>query len=120
MSQPQAVNQKLLYQLNTQNPPKSHDRQVLTEAKSSSVTDSEGMEIDQVFKKLTAALQKDSPEDLKKLLEELTLVNMMDVGGQLAFLDVLPTLTVGPALYLLFFRLDQELNKTLSCTILLS
>ena len=68
-------------------------------------------EIKDAFEKLTAILQSDSPEDLKRLLEELTMINMTDVGGQPAFLDMLPALTSGPALYLLFFRLDQELNK---------
>ena len=75
------------------------------------LSDAEEMEIDKAFKKLTAVLQKDSPDDLKQLLKALTLANMMDVGGQSAFLDVLPTLTIGPALYMLFFRLDQDLTK---------
>ena len=75
------------------------------------LTDSEEVEIKNAFEKLTTILQSDSPEDLKRLLEELTMINMTDVGGQPAFLDMLPALTIGPALYLLFFRLDQELGK---------
>ena len=75
------------------------------------LTDSEEIEIKDAFKKLTTILQSDSPEDLKRLLEELTMINMTDVGGQPAFLDMLPALTIGPALYLLFFRLDQDLDK---------
>ena len=71
----------------------------------------EKSEIDDAFKKLTTILQSDSPEDLKRLLEDLTMINMTDVGGQPAFLDMLPALTIGPALYLLFFRLDQELQE---------
>ena len=39
------------------------------------------------------------------------MINMTDVGGQPAFLDMLPALTIGPALYFLFFRLDQQLGK---------
>ena len=73
--------------------------------------DTEKSEINDAFKKLTTILQSDSPEDLKRLLEDLTMINMTDVGGQPAFLDMLPALTIGPALYLLFFRLDQELRK---------
>ena len=76
-----------------------------------SLSDSEELEIHNAFEKLTTILQSDSPEDLKRLLEELTMINMTDVGGQPAFLDMLPALTIGPALYFLFFRLDQELSK---------
>ena len=71
----------------------------------------EEIEIQNAFEKLTTILKSDSPEDFKRLLEELTMINMTDVGGQPAFLDMLPALTIGPALYLLFFRLDQELDK---------
>ena len=35
-----------------------------------------------------------------------------DTGGQPAFLEMLPALTMGPALYLIFFRLNQELKQT--------
>ena len=77
----------------------------------SDLSDSEELEIESAFEKLTTILQSDSPEDLKRLLEELTMINMTDVGGQPAFLDMLPALTIGPALYFLFFRLDQELSK---------
>ena len=74
-------------------------------------TDLEEKEIKDAFDKLATILQSDSPEDLKRLLKELIMINMTDVGGQPAFLDMLPALTNGPALYFLFFRLDQELSK---------
>ena len=77
----------------------------------SGISDAEETEINVAFDKLTSILQSDSPEDLKRLLEDLTMINMTDVGGQPAFLDMLPALTIGPALYFLFFRLDQELRK---------
>ena len=73
--------------------------------------DSEMAEIDKSFDELTNILQSDSPEELYLLLKALTLINMSDVGGQPEFLDVIPALTVGAALYLLFFRLDQEVHK---------
>ena len=75
------------------------------------LSDKEKSEINDAFKNLTTILRSDSPEDLKRLLEDLTMINMADVGGQPAFLDMLPALTIGPALYLLFFRLDQELQE---------
>ena len=84
----------------------------VTEVKRSvRLSDTEKSEINDAFKNLTTILQSDSPEDLKRLLEDLTMINMADVGGQPAFLDMLPALTIGPALYLLFFRLDQELQE---------
>ena len=73
--------------------------------------DSEMAEINKSFDELASILQSDSPEELYHLLKALTLVNMSDVGGQPEFLDVIPALTVGAALYLLFFRLDQEIHK---------
>ena len=74
----------------------------------------EDLEIDEVenaFRLLTSILQADSPDEMQQLLEELTMINMIDVGGQPAFLEMLPILTIGPALYLLFFRLDQGLGE---------
>ena len=68
-------------------------------------------EIDKSFNELTNILHSDSPEKLYLLLKALTLINMSDVGGQPEFLDVIPALTVGAALYLLFFRLDQEVQE---------
>ena len=75
------------------------------------LNDSEEMEIKKAFEKLRTILQSDSPEELQRLLEELTIINMIDVGGQPAFLEMLPALTIGPALNFIFFRLDQELMK---------
>ena len=73
--------------------------------------DSEMAEIDKSFDELANILHSDSPEELYDLLKALTLINMSDVGGQPEFLDVIPALTVGAALYLLFFRLDQEVQE---------
>ena len=75
------------------------------------LSNSEEKEIDEAFKKLTSTLQSDSPEELRKLLDDLTMLNMVDIGGQSAFLELCPAFTNGPALYLIFFRLDQELKK---------
>jgi len=56
-------------------------------------------------------LHTSGQEQLKVLLEGTILMNMVDTGGQPAFLEMLPALTISPALYLIFFRLDQELKK---------
>ena len=88
-------------------PPKSPKLKDYTEPLSSS----DEKEIDEAFKKLTSTLQSGSPEELRKLLKDLTMLNMVDIGGQSAFLELCPAFTTGPALYFIFFRLDQELKK---------
>ena len=40
------------------------------------------------------------------------IVYMQDTGGQPELMDMLPALTIGPALYLLFCRLNDKLNDT--------
>ena len=42
------------------------------------------------------------------------LFNIADVGGQPAFLDMFPSLTIGPALYLLFIKLLNDNGHVLS------
>ena len=42
------------------------------------------------------------------------LFNIADVGGQPAFLDMFPSLTIGPALYLLFTKLFNDNGQVLS------
>ena len=81
------------------------------EISSISLSDSEEKEVNQAFEKLTSVLQSDSPEDLRQILEELTMINNVDIGGQPAFLELCTAFTSGPALYFIFFRLDQELRK---------
>jgi coiled-coil and C2 domain-containing protein 1 len=71
----------------------------------------EQTELDDAFTKLGSILHSDSPKELQQLLKELIMINMVDVGGQPALLEMLPALTNGPALYCLFFRLDQDLRK---------
>ena len=76
------------------------------------LNDLEQQEIQAAMEKLSTILQSDSPVELQQLLKELTMINMVDVGGQPALMEMLPSLTIGPALYFLFFRLDQELGKS--------
>ena len=42
------------------------------------------------------------------------LFNIADVGGQPAFLDMLPSLTIGPAMYFLFTKLINDSGDVLS------
>ena len=68
-------------------------------------------EVEKVFEAFTKVLQTPRQKQLKLLLDGTVLLNMVDTGGQPAFLEMLPALTIGPALYLIFFRLDQGLNE---------
>ena len=68
-------------------------------------------EIEKAFEAFNKVLHTAGEERLKVLLDGTILMNMVDTGGQPAFVEMLPALTVGPALYLIFFRLNQELKK---------
>ena len=68
-------------------------------------------EIEKAFEAFDKVLRTPRQEQLKVLLDGTVLVNMVDTGGQPAFLEMLPALTISPALYLIFFRLNQELKK---------
>ena len=62
--------------------------------------------IDKLFKELEKQLQgaedsPDIPSDVKKIC------HLQDTGGQKAFLQLLPTLSTGRALYLLFFKYNN-------------
>ena len=49
-----------------------------------------------------------------KYVEELLgkiLLNLIDMGGQPGFLEMLPFLSTGPGMYLVFFPLDKELDE---------
>ena len=52
-------------------------------------------------------------EDYSTLLNLLgsTLLNINDIGGQPGFLEMLPALSTGPAMYLVFLDLSKELDK---------
>ena len=68
-------------------------------------------EIEKAFVAFKKVLHTPGREELKVLLDETILINMVDTGGQPAFLEMLPALTIGPALYLIFFRLNQNLKQ---------
>ena len=69
-------------------------------------------EIESAFEAFNNALKsRAGRQQLKVLLEKTILLNMVDTGGQPAFIEMLPMLTIGPALYLIFLRLDQELKQ---------
>ena len=74
-------------------------------------TASELKAVEAAIEELSSILDSDSPEKFRILLEKLIMINMMDVGGQPGFVEMLPAFTTGSALYFLFFRMDQEIRK---------
>ena len=44
-------------------------------------------------------------------LENKILLNLIDIGGQPGFLEMLPFLSKGPGMFLAFFRLDKDLDE---------
>ena len=68
-------------------------------------------EIEKAFVAFRKVLHTPGQAELKILLDRTILMNMVDTGGQPAFLEMLPALTMGPALYLIFFRLNQNLKQ---------
>ena len=50
-------------------------------------------------------------EDINHLFEDTAYLKMEDTGGQPEFMDMLPALTIGPALYLLFCKLTDDLKS---------
>ena len=77
-----------------------------------SAEDIERKEVDKEFEAFDEILRTSGERQIKDSLEGTILMNMVDTGGQPAFLEMLPALTMGPALYLIFFRLNQELKRT--------
>ena len=74
-------------------------------------TASELKAVQVAIEELSSILESDSPREFQMLLEKLIMINMMDVGGQPGFVEMLPAFTTGSALYFLFFRMDQEIRK---------
>ena len=64
-------------------------------------------EIPKLFR--NAAVNPKLWKDIKLLFRDSALLKMEDTGGQPEFMDMLPALTIGPALYLLFCKLTDDL-----------
>ena len=58
------------------------------------------------------AIDDDTMDKLPDSFQNSCIVYMQDTGGQPELMDMLPALTIGPALYLLFCRLNDKLNET--------
>ena len=59
-------------------------------------------------------------KDIKHLFNDTALLKMEDTGGQPEFMDMLAALTIGPALYLLFCKLIDNLQSNYTVSYLSS
>ena len=106
-----------LVEMKTDNVPSSTELSKTTtlntfeESSQYGLTAKEMEEIEKAFQAFDKILRAGGQKQLKVLLDKTILMNMVDTGGQPAFLEMVPALTTGPALNLIFFRLDQELKK---------
>ena len=65
-------------------------------------------ELAELFRK---AVHSKHWKDIKHLFKDTTFIKMEDTGGQPEFMDMLAALTIGPALYLLFCKLIDDLHS---------
>ena len=63
---------------------------------------------------LKQAIQRTGLEGVERYLQHSLTLYITDTGGQLEFQELLPALTAGPTLFFLVFRLDLDLDKTVS------
>ena len=84
---------------------KNHVKDVKDSMKTSASPDSED-NID-----IADAIDDKTMDKLPDSFQESCIVYMQDTGGQPELMDMLPALTIGPALYLLFCRLTDKLNE---------
>ena len=63
-----------------------------------------------IFERLENVIKKGNYSSERFRLLGSTLLNINDIGGQPGFLEMLPALIKGPAMYLLFFNLGEPLD----------
>ena len=64
-----------------------------------------------VFDGFKALLAQKKYDQIAKILSQSMLVNVIDVGGQPPFLEMVPALAHGPGLYLICFNLQNQIDE---------
>ena len=72
-------------------------------------------EVSSMFRK---AMDSKHWTGIQHYLQDITFLKMEDTGGQPEFMDMLPALTIGPGVYLLFCKLTEDLDSHYSVTYL--
>lgn len=88
--------------------PNKEDNTNMEASKGKKENDEQKERIKKIIARLKIELDSKNQEELKQL--SLTLMSMIDVGGQSAFFEFLPLLIHGPALYLAYFNLAKSLD----------
>ena len=97
---------------------KPHKSKIIPEKKSTEIAEESSADpvriqrsrIHSFVTRLQKVIMSEGHTDLLNLLGS-TLLNINDIGGQPGFLEMLPALSTGPAMYLVFFDLSKELDK---------
>lgn len=68
-------------------------------------------EIEELFTIFRDAMETGKWDEVHFVLSGTILLYLIDTGGQSEFLEMLPALTLGPALSLIFFKLNEDLKS---------
>ena len=69
-------------------------------------------DVEEMADLLRNAMSTKNWSHVKHLFKDAALLNMEDTGGHPELMDMLPALTIGPGLYLLFCKLIDDLKKS--------
>ena len=76
-----------------------------------SLTQHHCTETDKIMSRLQEFIQSKDYSQFAELIESSILINILDIGGQPGFLEMIPALIGGPAIYLIFLNLTLPLNQ---------
>ena len=69
------------------------------------------VKVDEVIAEIRSLVGSSDKFYAEDLQNKKILLNLIDIGGQPGFLEMLPFLSRGPGIFLVFFRLDEDLGK---------
>ena len=75
-------------------------------------------DVDEMADLFSNAMSAKNWSHMKQLFKDAALLNMEDTGGHPERMDMLPALTIGPGLYLLFCKLIDDLQKSYTISFL--
>ncbi len=67
--------------------------------------------VNEIRKEFESIVPSGSYDVMYDMFEDATLVNVCDVGGQPGFLEMLPALSSGPGMYMVFLNLNKKLDE---------
>ena len=88
-----------------------HQKEDSREQSETVVRDSAQRDTESLFEMLKDLHVRGNHDEIAKLSSQSILVNVMDVGGQPPFLEMIPALALGPGLYLICFDLQNKIDQ---------